>query len=71
MSDMLREALDVAFLEDKEILEGQWQRLKQRGPAGNKVNIIHDTGPGKLLHVLDTLLKAEQSAAIEKQTAAQ
>ncbi len=71
MSDMLREALDVAFLEDKEILEGQWQRLKQRGPEGNKVNIIHDTGPGKLLHVLDTLLKAEAPPAARQKSAAQ
>ena len=62
MADMLYEAITTAFLEDKQTLEAQHVRIKQR-PDGNLVDIVHDAGPGKLLWVLDKLLKEEAAAA--------
>ncbi|MFP3556752.1 aromatic ring-hydroxylating dioxygenase subunit alpha [Paraburkholderia sp. SIMBA_049] len=64
MSDMLYEAVNAAFLEDKEMLEGQHRNLKDR-PDVNGVSIVHDAGPGKLLWVLDNLLKKEAAGALE------
>ncbi|MFT4563483.1 MAG: hypothetical protein ACI9BW_003239, partial [Gammaproteobacteria bacterium] len=49
----------TAFLEDKAILEAQYQRFKQR-PDGNKIDIKHDAGPKKMLFLLDKFLAAEK-----------
>lgn len=65
MSDMLHEANVAAFIEDKTMLEGQYARLKER-PDGNKVDIAQDAGGGKMLWVLDKLLKQEASNAAKK-----
>ena len=70
MSDMLHEANVQAFIEDKTMLEAQYQRLKER-PDGNKVDIAQDAGGGKMLWVLDKLLKQEALAAGERQVVAQ
>lgn len=48
-----------AFLEDKRVLEGQWQRQRQY-PDVPQVDIIHDAGPGRMLWVLDKLLEQEK-----------
>lgn len=58
MSDLLKEAIDDAFLEDKATLEAQHRNIKEK-PDFNTVDIIHDAGPGKMLWVLDKLLKEE------------
>lgn len=63
LSDMLYEAVNAAFLEDAEMLEGQHLRMKER-PDMKMVDIVHDAGPGKLLWVLDKLLKEEASKVI-------
>ena len=57
-SDMLREAVDVAFREDAVMLEAQHVRMKER-PDLKLLDIRLDTGPGKILWVLDRLLKQE------------
>lgn len=62
MSDLLREAIDAAFLEDKVVLEGQHQRIKAK-PDYKVVDYVHDAGPGKLLWVLDKLLREEAAQA--------
>jgi vanillate O-demethylase monooxygenase subunit len=58
LSDLLKEAIDAAFLEDKAILEGQHRNMKDR-PDHPRMDIVHDAGPGKMLWVLDKMLKAE------------
>lgn len=66
LGDLLYEAINEAFLEDKRILEGQHQRIKEK-PDFRTVDYAHDAGPGKLLWLLDKLLKeeaAEQAAAV-------
>ena len=63
LTDLMHEANNVAFLEDKAMLEGQYQRMRER-PDAPSVDIVHDAGPGKLLWVLDRLLK-EEARAIE------
>jgi vanillate O-demethylase oxygenase-like protein len=70
MSDRLHEANVQAFIEDKTMLEAQYQRLKER-PDGNEVDIAQDAGGGKMLWVLDKLLKQEALAASERQLVAQ
>ncbi|MES2257982.1 MAG: aromatic ring-hydroxylating dioxygenase subunit alpha [Pseudomonadota bacterium] len=62
MSDLLHEAIDEAFLEDKNILESQHQRMKEK-PDYKMVDYAHDAGPGKMLWVLDKLLKEEAAQA--------
>jgi phenylpropionate dioxygenase-like ring-hydroxylating dioxygenase large terminal subunit len=59
MTDLLLESVNTAFLEDKAILEAQYQRFKQR-PDGNKIDIKHDAGPKKMLFLLDKFLAAEK-----------
>ncbi|QAZ38734.1 vanillate O-demethylase oxygenase [Methylibium sp. Pch-M] len=61
LTDLMHEANNDAFLEDKAMLEGQYQRMRER-PDAPSVDIVHDAGPGKLLWVLDRLLKAEAQA---------
>jgi hypothetical protein len=46
-------------LEDKATLEAQHRNLRSR-PDAPQVNIKLDTGPGKMLWVLDRFLKEEQ-----------
>jgi phenylpropionate dioxygenase-like ring-hydroxylating dioxygenase large terminal subunit len=58
--DLMYEANEKAFLEDKRILEGQRQRLLEY-PAAPQINIVHDAGPGRMLWVLDKLLKEESA----------
>lgn len=62
LSDMLREAVDAAFLEDKAILEAQHRNLKER-PDGNRLSIVHDTGPAMMLRLLDKFLAEEAAGA--------
>ena len=62
LSDMLREAVDAAFLEDKAILEAQHRNLKER-PDGNRLSIVHDTGPAMMLRLLDKFLAEEAADA--------
>lgn len=58
LSAMLRDTLDVAFKEDAQVLEAQHLRMKE-DPDHPMVNIALDAGPGKMLWVLDKLLKEE------------
>lgn len=63
MSDLLRDILDVAFLEDRHVLEAQHVRMKE-APDFKMIDLIHDAGPGKMLWVLDKLLKEEALTAV-------
>lgn len=67
LSEMLRDSLDVAFREDAAFLEGQQQRMAHK-PNFKMIDLALDAGPGKILWVLDKLLKEE--AAAEQQTVA-
>lgn len=58
LSDLLREILDVAFLEDRHVLEAQHIRMMEK-PDIKALDIVHDAGPGKMLWVLDKLLREE------------
>ncbi|MGH8517632.1 MAG: Rieske 2Fe-2S domain-containing protein [Panacagrimonas sp.] len=58
LSEMLRDTLDVAFREDASVLEAQHQRTKER-PHHRTIDIALDAGPGKMLWVLDRLLREE------------
>lgn len=60
--DLLIEANHKAFLEDKRILEGQFRRMQEK-PDFQTFDYAHDSGPGKMLFVLDKLLKQEAEAA--------
>ena len=59
MTDLLVEAVNAAFLEDKAMLEAQYQRFLER-PNGYKIAIRHDSGPKKMLFLLDEFLAAEK-----------
>ncbi len=61
LSQMLLDATDAAFQEDKIMLEAQHRNMKER-PDGNLVDIRADTGPNKLLFLWDRLLKEEAAA---------
>jgi vanillate O-demethylase monooxygenase subunit len=61
-SDMLREAVDIAFREDAVQLEAQHLRMKEK-PDMKLLDIALDAGPGKMLWVLDRLLKEEAAQA--------
>lgn len=69
MSDLLGRALDQAFTEDRIMLEAQHIRRKEK-PNMKMVNIAHDAGPGKMLWVLDKLLK-EEAQELQAQQEAQ
>ncbi|MGQ3056513.1 MAG: Rieske 2Fe-2S domain-containing protein [Nevskia sp.] len=58
LSDLLGGTLDEAFTEDKIMLEAQHIRRKQK-PDMKMVNIAHDAGPGKMLWVLDKMIREE------------
>jgi hypothetical protein len=62
LSDMLFEAVDAAFREDRTVLEAQHRNVKER-PNGNKVNVVHDGGPEMLLRLLDKLMADEMAEA--------
>lgn len=57
-SDMLVQATDVAFREDAVMLEAQHIRAKEK-PDFKMLDIALDAGPGKMLWVLDKLLREE------------
>ncbi len=58
LSDLLREVLDIAFLEDRYVLEAQHVRIQEK-PDHPMIDIKHDAGPEKMLRMLDKLLKEE------------
>lgn len=61
-ADMLREAVDVAFSEDAVQLEAQHVRMKEK-PDLKLIDLPFDAGPGKMLWVLDRLLREEAAEA--------
>jgi len=61
LSDMLREALDAAFQEDAAFLEAQQLRMNDK-PGFKMLDLAADAGPGKMLWLLDKLLKEEATA---------
>lgn len=68
LSDLLGSTLDIAFDEDRVMLEAQHIRY-QECPDAPRLNIANDAGPIKMLWVLDKLL-AEEAAASEGLAAA-
>lgn len=62
MSQLLLEAASAGFLEDKAMLEAQYLRLRER-PDGNKVDLKIDTGPNKMIFLLDRFLRREATDA--------
>ena len=62
MPELLLEGVDKGFLEDKAMLEAQYQRILQR-PDGNRVDIRADLGPNRMLHFLDRFLAEERQEA--------
>jgi phenylpropionate dioxygenase-like ring-hydroxylating dioxygenase large terminal subunit len=61
MADLLLEGATAGFLEDKALLEAQYQRIRER-PDGNLIDIKADTGPNKMLFFLDQLLRDEATS---------
>lgn len=61
LSDLLKEAIDAAFLEDKLTLEAQHRNISEK-PDFKTIDIVHDAGPGKMLWLLDKMLKEEAAA---------
>ncbi|TAM10832.1 MAG: aromatic ring-hydroxylating dioxygenase subunit alpha [Nevskiaceae bacterium] len=59
VSDLLRETLDKAFVEDKTMLEAQHVRRAEK-PDAPMINIAVDAGPNKMLGVLDKMLREER-----------
>jgi len=62
MTDMLHEANERAFHEDKVVLEAQYRNIREK-PDAPFVGIKHDAGPSKMLRILDRLLAEEAAAA--------
>ncbi|CAE6911191.1 Toluene-4-sulfonate monooxygenase system iron-sulfur subunit TsaM1 [Paraburkholderia domus] len=62
-SDMLKEAVVIAFQEDAVQLEAQHIRQKEK-PDFQQIDIPLDAGPGKMLWVLDRLLRQEATEQI-------
>lgn len=58
LADMLGKTLDIAFREDATVLEAQHQRTREE-PGRRLVDINLDAGPGKMLWLLDKLLREE------------
>ena len=58
LSDLLRDALDIAFLEDRHVLEAQHVRMREK-PDFPMVSIVHDAGPSRMLRLLDQVLREE------------
>lgn len=69
LSEMMRETLDAAFREDARVLEAQYLRIKEN-PDMPRINIALDAGPGKMLWVLEKLLKEEAQEAQQAQALA-
>jgi len=66
---MLLESVHVAFREDAVFLEAQPQQTRMNAKPGFKMlDLALDAGPGKMLWLLDKLLK--EAAAAEQQQAA-
>ena len=63
ITDLMQEANVKAFYEDKRILEAQTIRYRETKDRP-LVDISHDAGPGKMLWVLDRLLKQEGEAPL-------
>lgn len=63
LAEMLREATEVAFKEDALQLEAQHLRQKEN-PNRKLIDTSRDAGPGKMLWVLDKLLKQEAEEAM-------
>ena len=63
LSQLLCDNLDDAFMEDRHALEAQHVRMKEK-PNAPMVDIIHDAGPGKMLWLLDKVLKDESKQAV-------
>ena len=61
LSELLGRTLDIAFNEDRVMLEAQHIRRSER-PEQKLLNIAHDAGPVKMLWVLDNLLREERAA---------
>ncbi|QID17646.1 Rieske 2Fe-2S domain-containing protein [Nitrogeniibacter mangrovi] len=59
-----------AFLEDKQMLEAQYLRVKEK-PDHPVVDYIHDAGPGKLLWLLDKLIDDERTEDAEASSSRQ
>lgn len=68
VTNLMHEANNAAFLEDKAMLEGQYQRQLE-DPHAPMVDIVHDAGPGKMLWVLDKLLKEEALQETQQEAA--
>ncbi len=68
LSDLLGGTLDEAFTEDKTMLEAQHIRRKEH-PDLKMINIAHDAGPGKMLWVLDKLIREEKAASASLEAA--
>ncbi len=62
LSDLLRDVLDIAFLEDRHVLEAQHIRMKEK-PNFPMVSILHDAGPSRMLRLLDEVLAGEAGSA--------
>jgi len=58
MSQMLVEAVDAAFLEDKVVLEAQHRNVTER-PHAKQIGILLDAGPEQMLSLLDKFLAEE------------
>ncbi|POP54492.1 aromatic ring-hydroxylating dioxygenase subunit alpha [Zhongshania marina] len=63
LSDLLREILDEAFLEDAAMLESQ-QVNYEANPEFKMMDICHDAGPNKILWLLDKLIKDEAAEPV-------
>lgn len=61
LSEMLRDVAEAAFIEDAAVLEAQHIRMKEK-PDFRQINFALDAGPGRMLWVLDKLLKEEAEA---------
>lgn len=69
LSDLLRDVLDIAFLEDRHVLEAQHVRMTEK-PDMPMISICHDVGPTRMLRILDKALAREAEAAATSQVAA-
>lgn len=63
LSDMLREALDIAFREDATQLEAQHQRWREK-PDHPMVALPFDHGPAHMIRILDRLLREEAADGV-------
>lgn len=61
LSELLRDNLDDAFNEDRQVLEAQHERYREK-PDYPMIDIVHDAGPRRMLWLLDKALAAEAEA---------